>query len=120
MAIATQRIFVFDRDELSDRMLSIADDVCGLAPRGRNELVTHDQQPKVAPLGMALDDYAVAFWPGELVCLRYLFVRRQVRRDTATKIAVLRLDDDGQTDFLRRFPGVFGAGYDAAIGSRYT
>ena len=53
VAVAAARILVFDLDQLADRVLAVADDVGRLAAGGGDQLVADDQQPVIAPRGVA-------------------------------------------------------------------
>src|SRR5574343_252955 len=75
-------------------------------PRGGDQLVAAAQEAPVVARQETLDHDGVAELDGDAVGLADLFLGRQVDRDALALVAILRLDDDRQADFLGGDPGV--------------
>src|SRR5262249_47734654 len=110
------RIEVHLIDELADCVSSVAYNLGRLAPRRCDHFVADDQEAEISAKGVLFDDDARAFFAGGGVSGNDLFVPAEIRGYAAALIAVLRLDDDGQTDVGGGFPGVGGIFHGAAVG----
>ncbi len=102
------------------RRTAVADDVGRLAQGGGDETVADDQQTIIGAGNERLDEDAGAFLAGGVVGADDLLARAQVGGDAAAVIAVLRLDDDRQAEFLGGAPGVVGVGDGPALRHRHA
>ena len=106
MALAAARVLVDLGHQLAHRVLAVADDQWRIAPRGGDQAVAHHQQTKIVTGQESLHHHTAILGRG-LVGHVEVAALGDADRHALALIAVLRLDDHRQADFLRCGPGVF-------------
>jgi hypothetical protein len=108
VAGAPTRVFVDDRDQLADGVLTVAHHLGRVAPGRRDHLTADDQQPVIVPGDEALDQHAAAKRARDIVGSANLGLGVQVDADAFALVAILGLDHHRQANLLRRRPGLGG------------
>ena len=116
MTVGAARVAVDDVHQLANGVRAVADDQRRVASGGGDQLVANDQQAPVVAGQEFLDHDVVAELDGDAVGAADLFLGRQIDRNALALIAVLRLDDDRQADFLGGDPGIVLVLDRAAVG----
>ena len=115
MPFPPQRIGIDDVDQLTHRVLAVADDLGRITAGGRHQPVTDDQHAEVAA-GQEFLDHRLAILGGHAVAQFQMLTVDDVDRHALALVAIQRLDHHGQPQLHGRGPGVFGAGDRASPG----
>ena len=116
MSDATSWILIRDVDQLADRVLAIARDVCRHTLRDRDHLAADDEHAVIASFRELLDDNALRVGGGAVPGFAHGRFVGESRRDAAAVTQVERLEDDGEADFLREPDGFVGGRRDMTVG----
>src|SRR3990167_796953 len=117
LLVATARVGVeLAVDQFAHRVAAVARDAEHLAARGGHDLAVDHEQTVLVAGDEALDHHVAAFGVGHVVGRLDVFLLAQVQRHAPAVVAVGGLDDHGQADVLRGFPGLLGAVDDLALG----
>ena len=120
MPVAAQRIGVDLIDQRLDVAHAVADDLRRIAAGGGDQIFSDHQQPEIVSGKITFDNDFRRDVRRRFKGFEHLFARADIDRDAFTLITVARLDDHRAGDFLRRFPGFFGARHHASVRHRHT
>ena len=120
MTVAPARVGIDHVHQLGHGVHAVTDDFGGVAPRCGHQFVTHHQQAKVVARQIALYQHGVTKLGGYRIGRAQVRLAQDVDRHALALVAVQGLDDHGQADVLRGFPGVVRVTYRAAAWHRHA